>query len=143
MTKFLSLKQVKEISFWLAKGLMQWDEPIPDFETRFPGILESCLQAPMATFGKKNLYSTLEGRAAILFYLLIKNHPFQNGNKRLAVTSLMVFLVLNNKWLSLDHERLYRAAKWVAESDPEAKNGTVKALEDILKKNIEKLSKKT
>lgn len=114
---------------------MTWDEPIPDFKTRSPGILESCLLSPMATYGKKSLYPTLYSKAAILFYLLIKNHPFVNGNKRIAVTSLLTFLFFNKKWLKVTPERLYKTAVWVAESDPDFKEGTVKALKDFISKN--------
>jgi death-on-curing protein len=50
----------------------------------------------------KRLYPTLVATAAILFYLMIKNHPFQNGNKRIAITTLLTFLYNNNKWLRAD-----------------------------------------
>lgn len=114
---------------------MTWDEPIPDFGSRFPNTLESCLNNPFQTHAKKELYPTLLHKAAILFYLLIKNHPFQNGNKRVAVTSLLVFLTLNGKWLRVSPDELYRIAVWVAESLPIAKDGVLIAIRDFLKKN--------
>ena len=74
--KIITFNEVERISFRLAKELLSFNEPIPDFSTRFPNILESCLGAPFQTFSKKPLYRGLLGKAAILFYLLIKNHPF-------------------------------------------------------------------
>jgi len=40
------------------------------------------------------LYPTLVSKASFLFYLMIKNHPFQNGNKRIAITTLFTFFIL-------------------------------------------------
>lgn len=136
MTKILTLEHVKEICLRLAREWMSWDEPIPDFETRLPNILESCLAAPLQTYGRKSLYPNLSSKAAALFYFLIKNHPFQNGNKRIAVTSLLVFLYLNGKWLKVSCERLYKIAVWVAESDREAKDGVTLSLSDIIRKHM-------
>ena len=81
MIKPLSIKEIEYLAFRLAREIMAYNEPIPDFETRFPNILESCLVVPFQKFDKKLLYNGLIGKAGILFYLMIKNHPFQNGNK--------------------------------------------------------------
>lgn len=137
----LTLEAVEEIGHLLAKKLMEWDEPIPDFSTRIPGRLESCLKTPLQTFGKKYLYPTLEDKAAILFYLLIKNHPFQNGNKRIAVTSTLTFLFLNGRWLGIPPDELYQLAVWVAQSPAKAKEGTTLAIKGILRRYLRKKSR--
>lgn len=130
----LTLEEVKYIAHYLAKKMMEWDEPIPDFSTRFPGVLESCLKTPHQTYSGKHLYPGLIDKAAALFYLLIKNHPFQNGNKRIAVTSLFTFLGLNHKWLKIPPDDLYHLAVWVAESRPPARDGTIQSIKATLKK---------
>lgn len=112
---------------------MTWSEPIPDFGSRYPRILESCLATPFQRFGGKDLYKGLTKKAAILFYLMIKNHPFQNGNKRIALTTLLYFLYKNNKWLKIDNREFYNFAKWVAESNPKVKDATVAAAEKFIK----------
>lgn len=132
----LTTEHVEAIAHRLAREIMSWDEPIPDFGSRFPNILEGCLGAPFQTFSKRDLYRAIEDKAAILFYLLIKNHPFQNGNERVAVTSLLVFLDLNGRWLKAPPDELYRLAVWVAESIPVTKDGVCKALVDFLQKAI-------
>jgi len=111
---------------------MTYNEPIPDFITRFPNILESCLAVPFQKFNKKNLYKGIIGKGAILFYLMIKNHPFQNGNKRIAMTTLFVFLHKNKKWLDVNNQELYNFAVWVAQSPPKFKKETVQAIEKFL-----------
>jgi len=134
--KPIKLDEVKEEIFELAKKLMTWDQPIPDFETRPPNILESCLAIPFQTFGKKELYRGLIEKAAIFFYLMNKNHPFFNGNKRMAVTTLLVFLEKNNKNIKVSSEEFYRFSLEIAKSNPKLKNSEVKVIEEFLEKNI-------
>jgi death-on-curing family protein len=129
----LTIAEVEYVAHRLASELLKWDEPIPDFGSRFPNVLESCLVAPFQTFDRKNLYQGLIEKAAILFYLMIKNHPFQNGNKRIAMTTLFYFLHKNKKWLRVDNQELYNFAKWVAESNPRLKTETTKAAEKFIK----------
>jgi death on curing protein len=132
----ITFAEVEYVAFRLAQKDLTFDEPIPDFSTRFSGALESCLAAPFQIFSGKSLYPTLIAKAAILFYLMIKNHPFQNGNKRVAMMTLFVFLHNNNKWLVVDEKELYNFTVWVAQSPPTVKSETVKAIEAFLKKYI-------
>jgi death-on-curing family protein len=134
--KNITIQEVEELAHVLAQKQMSWDEPIPEFGTRYPGRLESCLASVFQTFGRKNLYPTLTEKAAVLFYLLIKNHPFINGNKRIAVTSLLVFLSLNNKWLSASNEEMYDIALIVAKSPPKLRRGTYELIKDFVDKNL-------
>ncbi len=134
--KIITLTEVKHIAHSLAKVFMESNEPIPPFETRFPRILESCLAVPFQKFNNKYLYSGLISKAAILFYLMIKNHPFQNGNKRIAMTSLLVFLYKNNKWIEVDNQALYNFAIWVTTSPSELKTEVIKSIEKFLKSHL-------
>jgi death on curing protein len=138
MFDYLSLQDVELVAHALARELLAWNEPIPPFATRYPEKLESCLATIRQTFGGRDLYPTLVDKAAILFYLLIKDHPFQNGNKRMAVTTLLVFLYRNDKWLRVDTQALYNFSKWVASSPPELKDATVKGVTDFINRNIQK-----
>ena len=139
--KTITLKEIEYIAFKLAQETMSFNEPIPDFSTRFPHILESCLATPFQSFSGKSLYPTLMSKAGILFYLIIKNHPFQNGNKRIAMTALFVFLYKNNKWLKVDTQELYNFTVWVAQSPSTVKDETVKAAEKFLKRHLVALEK--
>src|SRR3989338_5919798 len=126
--KSLTTAFVENVAFVLAKEWMTFNEPIPDFHSRFPGKLEACVDQPFQTFEGKDLYPGLIKKAAILFYLLIKNHPFQNGNKRLAMATLFYFLFQNKKWIKVDNQELYNFARWVAESNAKLKDDTVRAI---------------
>ena len=129
----INISEVEYITFALAKKMLEFNEPIPDFSTRFPNILESCLAVPFQEFDKKSLYQGFISKAAVLFYLLIKNHPFQNGNKRIAMTTLLYFLIKNKKWIKVNPVELYHFAVWIASSNSRLKDETVKAIEKFLK----------
>ena len=132
MKQVVTTNEVELIAHSLAREIMRWNEPIPDFGTRFVGRLEGCLAAPFQRFGGRYLYRGLLRRAPVLFYLMIKDHPFQNGNKRIAMTTLFYYLHKNGKWLVVDNKELYNFAVWVAESNARLKDETVAAIEKFL-----------
>jgi death-on-curing protein len=137
MSVWLTLDSFRSLCFELA-AQAQWiaSEPIPHFDTRFPGRLEACLAAPRQTFDGELLYPTLLDQAAILFYLLDKNHAFANGNKRIAVTALMVFLFLNGKWLTAPNEELHDLALSVAASEAREKDQAVARIRLFLQEYV-------
>jgi death on curing protein len=128
----LTIKDVEYTAHRLAQETMSWTEPIPDFSTRYTNQLERCIEAPFQSFGGRQLYPGLIKKASILFYLMIKNHPFQNGNKRLAMTTLLMFLIQNKKWVKVDTKEFYNFAVWVAESNAKLKDDTIRAIETFL-----------
>lgn len=131
--KALTLVEVELVAHRLAQELMRFDEPIPAFSTRSPQILESCLNTPRQRFNKRDLYPGFINKAAIQFYLMIKNHPFQNGNKRMVVTTLLYFLYKQKKWLRVDNQELYNFAKWIAASPPRLQEEVVRAIVKFIK----------
>ena len=72
----------------------------------------------------------------MLFYLMIKNHPFENGNKIIAVTALFTFLYMNGKWLEVNKQVLYNFAVWVAESPADLKDLVVEGIKRLLKEKL-------
>lgn len=127
--KTLNVADIEYVAHALAQKTMSWDEKIPDFSTRHPDVLERSLASPFQAFRGRQLYPGLLKKASIFFYLMIKNHPFQNGNKRIAMTAVFCFLAKNKKWLKVDNQELYNFAKWVAESNPKLKDATMSAIE--------------
>jgi death on curing protein len=138
--KIITIADVEYLAFRLAKEHLSFNEPIPDFSTRFPNVLESCVLTPFQIFSRKALYPTLVTKASILFYFMIKNHPFQNGNKRIAITTLLTFLFINNKWLKVDAQELYNFTVWVAQSPPQFKEQVVSAIQKFIKDNLSDVS---
>jgi death-on-curing protein len=134
--KIITIADVEYLAFRLAKEHLSFDEPIPDFSTRFPNVLESCVLTPFQRFSGKALYPTLIAKAGILFYLMIKNHPFQNGNKRIAITTLLTFLYDNGKWLRADTQEFFNFTVWVAQSPPEFKEQVVAAIEKFIRDHL-------
>lgn len=67
---------------------------------RAENLLDSALNSPFQTFDSKELYPEFSGKAAQLSFSIIKNHPFLDGNKRIGVHIMLVFLALNNEKLS-------------------------------------------
>jgi len=139
LTKQITIEIVEHMSFVMAKKLLEFNEPIPDFSTCSKSVLESCLATPFQTFGGRFLYRGLLEKASILFYLMIKNHPFENGNKRIAITTLLVFLFLNNMWLKVNIDEFYKFTIWIASSLPLVKDATIAAIEKFLKKYAQEI----
>lgn len=63
------------------------------------GGLESALAQPRATFARQDLHATVAQKAAALGFSLTLNHPFVDGNKRVAHAAMEVFLLLNGQEL--------------------------------------------
>ena len=62
---------------------------------RDPGLLDSAVHRPQATFAGEDLYPSLFDKAGALCHSLIKNHAFIDGNKRTSLLSAMTMLELN------------------------------------------------
>ena len=62
---------------------------------REPALLESAVAAPQASWGGESPYADLVEIAAAYLFYLCRNHPFVDGNKRVALGSCLVFLKLN------------------------------------------------
>ncbi len=91
------------------------------------------------TFSGKDLYASIEEKAAHLLYFLIKDHPFADGNKRIGSLTFLLYLVENNFLYDRKGERkindntLTALALLIAESDPKEKETMVKLVANILK----------
>ena len=134
--KWIKIEDFETLCFRLAHEHFTFNQPIPDFVTRNPGILESCLRTPLQQFNNEDLYPKFIDKISILFYLMIKNHPFQNGNKRIAMATLFVVLYLNNLWLSSELLSPYKLAKYVSASDRKNRVKVIKKISDFIEKHL-------
>ncbi len=94
--------------------------------------LNSILGNIEQTFGGEPLYSTAEERAAHLLYFIIKDHPFTDGNKRIACLMFLIYLKLQNRVIRLNENGLVALALLVAESDPSQKDMMVRLIANLL-----------
>ncbi|MBU1032842.1 MAG: type II toxin-antitoxin system death-on-curing family toxin [Patescibacteria group bacterium] len=138
MFEFLTEEDIRDICYQYAKVHLTYDEPIPSFETRYPEKLEAVLASPQTQVGGKHVHSSLSRKVAVLFYEMIKQHPFLNGNKRIACVATMVTLSLNGKWLETDWENLYEIAVSVAQSKSGDRSEVLKSLTDFIQGSIVK-----
>ena len=93
------------------------------------------------TFGGKELYPSVEEKAAMLLYLVTKNHSFSDGNKRIAATLFLWFLN-NNRILyrpngskRIADNTLVALTLMIAESRTEEKDVMVKVVVNLINKN--------
>ena len=70
------------------------------------GLLELAVNSPFASFDGEDLYRTVEEKAKQLCNSLIRNHPFLDGNKRIGILAMLVFLDLNGKRLTITNEEI-------------------------------------
>lgn len=93
------------------------------------------------TFGGEELYPSVEEKAAMLLYLVTKNHSFSDGNKRIAATLFLWFLNNNHILYNPDHTKriadntLVALTLMIAESRTEEKDVMVKVVVNLINKN--------
>ncbi len=102
------------------------------------GVLGGILGSIDQTFGGSDLYPSVEEKAAHLLYFVIKDHPFIDGNKRIASLLFIWFLEKNNLLSAPDGERkindnaLVALALLVAESNPKQKDVMIKLIINLI-----------
>ena len=87
------------------------------------GSFASSVNQIYQTFGGNDCYPTLEEKAAMLLYLITKNHSFSDGNKRIAASCFLYFLNKNNMLYKndlpiIDNGTLFALTLLIAESEP-------------------------
>lgn len=93
------------------------------------------------TFGGQDLYPSVEEKAAMLLYLVTKNHSFSDGNKRIAATLFLWFMAGNGILYNLDGSKriadntLVALTLMIAESRTEEKDIMVKVVVNLINKN--------
>ena len=74
---------------------------------RDEGLLTSALAMPQATYGGDDLHATVFDKAAAYLFHIVKNHPFLDGNKRVAAAAALTFLRMNGRELTMSNPELY------------------------------------
>ena len=93
------------------------------------------------TFGGQDLYPSVEEKAAMLLYLVTKNHSFSDGNKRIAATLFLWFMAGNGILYNTDGTKriadntLVALTLMIAESRTEEKDVMVKVVVNLINKN--------
>ena len=82
-------------------------------------MLESACMRPNTSLGGEEKYPNILHKLAALFYSLVMNHPFHDGNKRTALASLISGMSLNKRYFKADttDERIFRMVISLAKND--------------------------
>lgn len=112
---WLTLDVCEEL-FEIFRKKIEFDEPIPAFDTRFPGRLESIINSVSQSYKGKYLNSTVIDAAVAYFNQLVRGHAFENGNKRIAVLFTDFFLWSNSIEFTLSWQEMYHFAVLVAQA---------------------------
>jgi prophage maintenance system killer protein len=106
------------------------------------GGFDSAVNTIKQGFGEQDVYPTLEEKAAMLLYLVVKNHAFVDGNKRIAAACFLLFLERNSLLYNssgktiISNEALASLTLFVASSKAEEMETVRKLLISVLNRNI-------
>jgi death-on-curing family protein len=139
-TKHLDYEQIKKSIARFKQRLMKDGEASELFGAEVSEKLLSLLGNVKQSFGGKEVYPTLDEKAAHLLYFSVKNHPFVDGNKRIGALLFILFLVENNYLHNKKGERkindtaLTAVTLLVAASKPDQKEVMVKLIVNLINK---------
>ena len=102
---------------------------------------KSSISTIYQTFGGQDLYPSIEEKAAMLLYLVTKNHSFSDGNKRIAAFLFLWFMEKNGILYNpdgtkrIENNALVALTLMIAESRTEEKDVIVKVVVNLINKN--------
>ena len=105
---------------------------------------ESSINQIYQTFDGNDCYPTLEEKAAMLLYLITKNHSFVDGNKRIAASCFLYFLDKNNMLYNkngtaiIDNGALFAITVLIAESNPKEMETVKQIVVSVLNRNLDR-----
>ncbi|MDY6847986.1 MAG: RhuM family protein [Thermodesulfobacteriota bacterium] len=135
-----------------AVFVLEYDKAIAivkSMKTDFDGLFgqekdqgfKSALGAIYQTFDGKDVYPSVEEKAANLLYFIVKNHAFTDGNKRIAAAVFIFFLARNGILYREDGSKrladnaLVALTLLIAESRPEEKDTIVKVIVNLINRS--------
>jgi len=132
----LTGRELKEAIVNLRTELLKKAEATDIFaQERAEGNVEGVVGNVMQSFGGKELYKTVEEKAAHLLYFMVKNHPFVDGNKRSGAFAFVWFLrkAKAKKARNINPSALTALTLLIAESNPNHKEKMVALVTQMLK----------
>lgn len=123
----------------LKQNLVKQDLASDNFGLENGQALKGLIGAISQTFDNKELYPSIEEKAANLLYFVIKDHPFVDGNKRIGSTLFIFFLSKNNYLFKekgeakINDRALVALALLVAVSNPQEKDIIIKLIINLIR----------
>lgn len=134
----LKYDEAKQVINELKKDLIAKKEASDLFGQEIGGRFKAVLGNIYQSFDGKELYPSLEEKAAHLLYFIIKDHPFVDGNKRIGSFLFVYFLDKNNQLYKNNGEKkindnaLTVLSLLLALSDPQEKEKLIKIITNLL-----------
>jgi len=136
----LDYDQIKNSIERFKVRLMKEKEASDLFGSEVGHKLSSVIASTQQSFSGKDLYPSLDEKAAHLLYFAVKDHPFVDGNKRIGALLFILFLIQNNYLVNKKGERKINDAALtaitllVAESKPSQKDVMIKVIVNLINK---------
>lgn len=139
----LTTEQIVAIHEMLAERFASTENPMSPPGIKDLTLLESAVARPYQSAGGADSYRTPFDKAAALFHSLINNHPFHNGNKRVALISAQVQLADDGFWLEscTDDEMYEFTRKAAAHELTEMRSGEADYISGWLESNSRKVQR--
>ena len=138
ITYIVQYPEAREVIHELKTRLMEKWEATELFGNEKDVSFEGILSSIIATFDSDYLYPTIEEQAAHLLYFIIKDHPFNDGNKRIGALLFVWFLEKNRHRfkesgeVKINDNGLVALALLIAQSDPREKDMMVKLVVNLI-----------
>ena len=138
ITYIVQYPEAREVIHELKTRLMEKWEATELFGNEKDVSFEGILSSIIATFDSDYLYPTIEEQAAHLLYFIIKDHPFNDGNKRIGALLFVWFLEKNRHRfkesgeVKINNNGLVALALLIAQSDPREKDMMVKLVVNLI-----------
>jgi len=122
-------------------SMMRADFDSAIFGKEKDGSFQSAIAQISKGFGEEDFYPSIEEKAATLLYLIVKNHGFVDGNKRIAAACFLLFLETNgllyaqNSKPIVSNEALASLTLFVATSKPDEMETVKKLIISVLNRN--------
>ena len=142
-TYTLTYDETKEVLLTLKASLVSKGEATELFAHEKANELDRIVSNLYQTFGGNELYPSIEDKATHLLYLIIKDYPFNDGNKRSASFLFVYFLdkcdylYKTNGEKKINDNALTTLTLLVAQSDPKEKETLIKLIKHLLFENGE------
>jgi len=132
----ITKEELKYIAQLFSDYMVKEINNAPGYIVKDEGRLESSLTQPFQSIEGNELYPTLVDKGSMLYYFCIKNHPFEDGNKRMGIFSLLLYLYKNGYWLDATNDELFDITVYTASSKVEDMAEVVEKIKEFVEKHL-------
>lgn len=138
MNTRISTQELEYLAQLFAKQMHEETNVEPGYKVTNMGKLESSIAQPFQAIDGNDLYPTVIEKATMMYYLCIKNHPFEDGNKRMGIFALILYLYKNGYCLDTTNEELFNITVYTASSKVEDMDQVRNRISKFLEKSMKK-----